>query len=164
MSSKMEFSTPSEVEIQCLRRFAADRDTVWAMWTRAEHLRNWWGPQGFTTPVCEVDFRPGGTWFYCMQDPAGQRYCGKMIYQEIDAPSRFTATDFFTDEAGNDLTSPPQAQTEIKFMENGVETIVTNISRYSTQEAQDQIIDMGVEAGLSQTLDRLDAYLSSLAQ
>ena len=164
MNAKMEFSTTSECEIKFVRRFAADRDTVWAMWTRAEHLRNWWRPQGFTTPVCEVDFRPGGTWFYCMQDPDGQRYCGKMIYGEIEASCRFTAADFFTDEEGNAMADPPPAQTEIQFMEHDGETIVTNISRYNTPEARDKIIEMGVEAGFSQTLDQLDAYLSSLAE
>ena len=164
MTSKTEFSRPSATEIKVARRFAGDRETIWAMWTRAEHLRNWWGPKGFTTPVCELDFRPGGSWFYCMQDPDGQRYCGKMIYAEIDAPSRFTVTDFFTDEEGNPIADMPQAHSEFQFVESNGETVVTNISRYSTRDARDQVIEMGVEAGLSQTLDRLDEYLASLAK
>ncbi len=164
MKAKMEFTTPSDVEIQFVRSFAAERDSVWAMWTQAEHLRNWWGPQGFTTPVCKVDFRPGGTWFYCMQDPAGQRYCGKMIYQEIEAPLRFSARDIFTDEDGVPTANMPEADSKFEFTEVAGETILTTSSRYRTREARDQIIDMGVEAGLSQTLDRLDAYLASLAE
>ena len=147
-----------------MRRFAGDRDTVWAMWTQAEHLRNWWGPKGFTTPVCEVDFRPGGSWFYCLQDPDGQRYCGKMVYAEIDAPRRFTAVDVFTDEEGNQAEGMPEGHVVLEFAASDGETIMTNISRYSTQESRDQVIEMGVEAGLSQTLDRLDEYLASLAK
>lgn len=162
MTSRTKFSKPTAIELKALRRFAADRDTLWAMWTRAEHLRNWWGPAGFTTPVCEVDFRPGGSWFYCMQDPAGQRYCGKMIYDEIDAPRRFSATDVFTDEEGNAIGDMPESHSEFQFEEINGETLVTNISRYHSQEARDQVIEMGVEAGLSQTLDRLDAYLASI--
>ena len=164
MTSKTEFSRPSATEIKVVRRFAGDRNTLWAMWTRAEHLRNWWGPKGFTTPVCEVDFRPGGSWFYCMQDPEGQRFCGKMIYGEIDAPRRFTAVELFTDEEGNPAEGMPEGRVVLEFEEAGGETILTNISRYNNQEARDRIIEMGVEAGLSQTLDRLDEYLASLAK
>ena len=163
MTFKAKFSTPSATEIECVRRFAADRDTLWAMWTQAQHLRNWWGPEGFTTPVCEVDFRPGGSWFYCMQDPAGQRYCGKMIYDEIDAPYRFSVTDVFTDEAGNQIEDMPESHAEFHFEAINGETILTNISRYQTQEERDKVFEMGVEAGLSQTLDCLDNYLSSIA-
>ena len=164
MTSKTEFSRPSATELKVVRRFAGDRDTLWAMWTQAEHLRNWWGPKGFTTPVCEVDFCPGGAWFYCMQDPEGQRYCGKMTYDEIDAPRRFTAVDVFTDEEGNSIADFPEAHSEFEFEETNGQTVVTNISRYSTQEARDQVIEMGVEAGLSQTLDRLDEYLASFVE
>ena len=49
MTSKTEFSKPSATEIKVMRRFAGDRDTLWAMWTQAEHLRNWWGPKDYDT-------------------------------------------------------------------------------------------------------------------
>ncbi|MCY3834495.1 MAG: SRPBCC domain-containing protein [Chloroflexi bacterium] len=164
MKTKTEFSAPSATDIQFVRRFAADRSRLWALWTQAEHLRNWWGPKGFTTPVCEVDFKPGGVWFYCMQDAAGQHYCGKMTYDEIDPPHRFSATDVFTDEAGNLNPDLPAAHTEIAFAEVNGETVVTGFSRYRSQSERDQIIEMEVEAGLSQTLDRLDEYLQSLME
>jgi len=164
MTSTTDFSLPSATEIKCVRRFAIDRDTLWAMWTRAGHLGNWWGRQGFTKPVCEVDFQPGGSWFYCMQDSNGQRYCGKMIYVEIEAPRRFSATDVFTDEAGCIVSDLPAAHSEFDFAEANGETVLTNVSRYRTKNERDQVIEMGVEAGLSQTLDRLDAYLATLAE
>ena len=163
MASKAEFSTPTATEIKIVRRFAGSRELLWAMWTRAEHLRHWWGPQGWTTPVCQVDFRPGGVWFYCMQDPAGNRYCGKMIYGEIDAPRRFTGRDVFTDEDGNAAEDMPEAQTSYHFAEAGDETILSNTSRYVSGEQRDLVIEMGVEAGVKETLDRLDAYMASLA-
>ncbi len=163
MSSKTKFTTPSENEVQFVRRFAADRKTLWAMWTRAEHLRHWWGPDGFILPVCEVDFRPGGAWFYCMQDPGGQRYCGKMTYTEIEAPHRFTARDIFTDEDGKPSAELPEAHSTFEFAESNGETVLTCGSRYETQKERDIIIEMGVEAGLSQCFDRLDQYLAALA-
>ena len=163
MSSQTAFSMPSPREIRFARRFAGSRDRLWAMWTRAEHLQQWWGPQGWTTPVCQVDFRPGGIWFYCMQDPDGIRYCGQLIYGEIDAPRRFTGKDVFTDEDGNISHDMPVAHSEYEFTADGGETILSNVTRYATAEQLDQVVEMGVEAGVNQTLDRLDAYLASLA-
>ena len=162
MTEKGEFSTPSDTEIKIVRSFAGSLDRLWAMWTQAEHLRHWWGPKGWTTPVCEVDFRPGGTWFYCMQDPDGNRYCGKMTYDEIDAPRRFTAVDVFVDEEGNTNAELPESQASYDFAEVEGQTTVTNLTRYQTKEQRDQVIEMGVEAGVNQTLDRLDEYLASL--
>ncbi len=163
MTAKMDFSAPSATEIKIVRRFTGSRELLWAMWTQAEHLRRWWGPKGWTTPVCHVDFRPGGVWFYCMQDPDGNRYCGQMTYDEIDAPRRFTGADVFTDEDGAVNEDMPQAHASYVFALAGNETILTNVSRYATREQRDKVIEMGVEAGVAETLDRLDAYLATLA-
>ena len=72
--------------------------------------------------------------------------------------------DVFTDEEGNQIADFPESHSEFEFEEINGETVVTNISRYSTQEARDQVIEMGVEAGLSQTLDCLDEYLASFVE
>ena len=163
MAIEMDFSTPSASELKFVRRFSGSRYLLWAMWTKAKHLQQWWGPQGWTTPVCLVDFRPGGVWFYCMQDPDGNRYCGKLIYGEIDAPRRFTGTDVFTDEDGNRADDMPVAHSEYQFTSAGNDTILSNVTRYASPAQRDQVIEMGVEAGVTQTLSRLDAYLASLA-
>ena len=42
------------------RVFDAPRERVWKAWTEAERLKQWWGPAGFTNPVCKVDARQGG--------------------------------------------------------------------------------------------------------
>ena len=48
-------------EIATTRVFDAPRELVWQAWSDPEHLRNWWGPKGFTDTISEVDFSPGGT-------------------------------------------------------------------------------------------------------
>jgi uncharacterized protein YndB with AHSA1/START domain len=54
-------TTPSdEPIITMVRIFDAPRELVFKAWTDPEHLAQWWGPHGFTNPVCEVDLRPGG--------------------------------------------------------------------------------------------------------
>ena len=41
-------------------------------------------------------------------------------------------------------------------------SIVINTTRHPSQKERDAVIDMGVEMGMNQTLDKLQAYIESL--
>lgn len=163
-SKKTQLTLPSDQEILIVRTFDAPRAVVWQMWTAAEHLRHWWGPEGWTLPVCELDFRPGGTWFYCMQGPDGMRACGKATYLEIDAPERIVYEDAFAGEDGNILEEMPVGQITVRFAEAGGKTTVTSAVRYPTKADRDKVIEMGMEVGFDQTMNRLEAYLAQSLQ
>lgn len=156
------YDLPSEFEIAFTRAFDAPRERLWAMWTEAEHLVNWWGPEGWTLPVCELDFRVGGSWFYCMQGP-DMRSCGLATYHEIDVPLKIVYTDAFADAEGKVMETMPAGQTTLSFSEASDASAIRGITRYMNKEHRDEILDMGVKAGLDQTLNRLDAYLTTLA-
>lgn len=157
---KTQVTLPSDEEILISRTFNAPRDLMWQMYTTAEHLQHWWGPEGWTLPVCEVDFRPGGTWFYCMQGPDGMRSCGKATYLEIDAPARIVYEDAFTDNDGHVFEDMPVGHITLEFAEKDGQTTVLNTVRYPTQADRDKVIEMGMEAGIDQTFNRLEAYLA----
>ena len=66
-----------ERELVITRIFDAPRELVFQAWTDPEHLKKWWGPHGFTNPVCDVDLRLGGRWSILMRGPDGTEYpCG----------------------------------------------------------------------------------------
>jgi hypothetical protein len=48
---------PNERTVVITRVFDAPRKLVWKAWTDPKHVAQWWGPQGFTNPVCELDVR-----------------------------------------------------------------------------------------------------------
>lgn len=158
-NSKTQLSLPSDQEILVTRTFDAPRNVVWQMWTTAEHLQNWWGPSGWSLPVCELDFRTGGTWFYCMLGPDGMQSCGKATYLEIDAPERIVYEDAFTDGEGNPAEGMPVAHITLEFMDAGNKTTVVNTVCYPTKAERDMVLEMGVQAGIDETWNRLDAYL-----
>lgn len=157
--NKTHLTLPSDREIKVTRSFEAPRDIIWRMWTRAEHLKNWWGPKHWSLPTCEMDFRVGGTWFYCMQGPDGMQACGKAIYLEIDEPKKIVYEDYFVDSGGNLVEGMPEAKVTNEFREDGERTTVISVTQYRTKEDRDKVIEMGVEAGIGQTFDRLEAYL-----
>ena len=106
--NNMPYTLPSEREFVVERVFDAPRELVWQAWTEPEHLAHWWGPQGWTLPVCTVDFRPGGIWHYCMRGPEGEESWGKATYREIVEPERIVYLDAFADEAGNPVEGMPE--------------------------------------------------------
>jgi uncharacterized protein YndB with AHSA1/START domain len=56
----------------------------------------------------------------------------------------------------------PVAHIILDFVEEGSKTTVVNTVRYPTKADRDKVIDMGVEEGINQTWNRLDAYLAQI--
>lgn len=88
-------STQSDREIVITRIFNAPRELVFKAWTEAKHIEQWWGPEGFTTRVTEMDLRPGGQWCYVMISPDGTEYPVQGVFREIVPPERLLTSDQF---------------------------------------------------------------------
>ena len=88
------------------RTFEAPVDLVWQMWTDPEHFKQWYGPQGFSVPVAEMDLRVGGKRLICMASPDGSmKMWTTGEYTEIVPKVRLVYTESPADEDGN-LVSP----------------------------------------------------------
>jgi uncharacterized protein YndB with AHSA1/START domain len=83
------------------RVFDAPRDILWKAWTDPGRSKSWWGPKGFTCPVCEIDLRVGGKYLNSMRSPEGQDFWSTGVYREIVPRERLVMTDSFADEKGN---------------------------------------------------------------
>jgi uncharacterized protein YndB with AHSA1/START domain len=70
--------------------FKVSRDTLWAVYTQPEHLTKWFGPQGFTMPAYDMEFRVGGVFLHALQAPDGTQMWGKWEFLGIEAPSRLS--------------------------------------------------------------------------
>src|SRR5580700_2538193 len=86
-----------EREVTITRLFDAPRELVFQAWTDPQHLAQWWGPKGFSNPICEADARPGGAWRIVMRGPDGAKYpCGG-VYREIVESERLVFTNIAYD-------------------------------------------------------------------
>src|SRR5713226_3505963 len=94
---------PAMPALVITRVFDAPRELVFKVWTDPKHLALWWGPHGFTNPVCEVDLRPGGSILIHMRGPNGVVYPMKGVYREIIEPERLVFTSVALDEKGHPL-------------------------------------------------------------
>src|ERR1700689_4045546 len=85
-------------ELTITRVFDAPRNIVFAAWTDAKQLAQWWGPTGFTNPVCEIDVRPGGAIRIDMRAPDGTIYPMTGVFVEIVPLERIVFTSFALDK------------------------------------------------------------------
>lgn len=102
-----EFVDESAKTLVMTRIFDAPPERVWRALTEPERIRQWWGPEHFTSPVAQVDFRVGGKYLFAMRDPEGKDYWSTGVYREIAPMTRFVYTDSFADAAGN-VISPAE--------------------------------------------------------
>ena len=97
-------STKSELknkEIEITRSFDAPAEAVWKAWTEPGHMKNWWGPKGFTSPVNKIDLRVGGKYLSCMRGSDSKDCWSTGVYREIVPNERLVMTDSFSDPDGN---------------------------------------------------------------
>jgi uncharacterized protein YndB with AHSA1/START domain len=83
------------------RVFDAPRALVWKAWTNPKYVMQWWGPKGFTAPVCQMDFRVGGKFLCCMRTPDGQEFWNAGEYHEIVPHDKIVSSMYFSDSKGN---------------------------------------------------------------
>jgi uncharacterized protein YndB with AHSA1/START domain len=100
----MAASTVNEVERMTITRiFDAPRELVWKAWTEPKYVMQWWGPKGFTAPVCKMDFRVGGKSLFCMKSPDGQEFWNAIEYHEIVPQEKIVSLMYFADAKGNKI-------------------------------------------------------------
>lgn len=80
-------STTPDCEIVSSRIVNASRELAYRAWTEPEHLKNWWGPKGFTNTFNEFDLRIGGKWSFIMHGPDKGNYANECEFIKIDKPS-----------------------------------------------------------------------------
>jgi uncharacterized protein YndB with AHSA1/START domain len=88
--------TTDERELSIERIIAAPPELLFRCWTEPELMKQWFCPQPWTTPVIEVDLRPGGTNFILMRGPEGEEHPNHGVYLEIVPGRRLVMTDAFT--------------------------------------------------------------------
>jgi uncharacterized protein YndB with AHSA1/START domain len=145
------------------REFAARRQLVWDCHTKSELLDRWFAPKPLTTRTKFMDFREGGHWHYAMVDPDGQEYWGRFDYQTISPIDSYTALDGFCDESGTLNPELPRSNWDVTFTDAAdLRTLVQTIVSYKSADDLQKVIDMGMEEGMTSTLERLDELLEAL--
>jgi uncharacterized protein YndB with AHSA1/START domain len=135
-----------------IREFAAPRELVFKAWTDPKQLAQWWGPRGFTNPVCEWDVRPGGKIYDVMRAPNGDDYPMGGVFREIKPPERLVISCGALDKRGKLLF---EFVHEATFTEKNGRTklILRSKVTMTTPEANRYL--GGFTGGMTSSLERL---------
>jgi len=141
--------TTPECEIVTTRIIKAPRKLVYKAWTDPEHLKNWWGPKGFTNTFNTFDLRVGGQWSFIMHGPDMGNYTNECTFIAIREPELLVW----------DHQSKPIFQMEVTFDEISTnETNVTFKQKFGTAEECNKIRSFAPEKN-EENMDRLEEEL-----
>jgi uncharacterized protein YndB with AHSA1/START domain len=153
MPVKSETQSAVDREIVTTRILNAPRELVYRAWTDPKHVEKWWGPNGFTSTIQEMDVRPGGVWRLVMHGPDGVDYKNKSIFVEVAAPERLVY----------EHVSGPKFLSTVTFEDMGGKTKVTMRMVFDTAEDLKRTIkEFGAVEGAKQTMSRLEKYSHSM--
>jgi uncharacterized protein YndB with AHSA1/START domain len=158
-SLEVTVTLPSETEICFACFFCRTRKILFEAWTRPEHIRQWWGCDGSSISVCEIDLRIGGSWKIMMRMPDGSDHPFHGVYREIKPEKRLVYSECYdAPQFGS-----PEWLTTVTFEEIGGGTQLTHTIRHRSRQVRDGHLQAGMEAGAIQSLHRLDE-LAQMAQ
>lgn len=137
----------------------APRELVFDVWTRPEHIVRWWGPNGFTTTINEMEVRQGGAWRFMMHGPDGTDYPNVIRYKEVMRPERLVY-----DHGTGIENEPLRFEVVVTFEDlGGIKTKLTMTAVFPTADMREQVVrENGAIEGGRQTLNRLEAHLTEM--
>ncbi len=158
-TSKLEVIAPVDEPIIITKRFfKASPALLFKMWTTPEHMKQWLGPRDMVMTECEVDLRVGGVYRYVHRGPDGVDYAFHGKYLEIDEPTRMVCTFVF------EMFPQAEAVDTLTLEAKDGGTLVTTHSRHPSLEARNGHLNGGMERGMSEGYERLDALVARLGR
>lgn len=157
-SGKAVVTLPSDSQILIEREFDAPAALVWRAVTEPELVKRWWAGQRGVVTLAEIDLRVGGAWRYVMSAHGGEFEVGfHGEYREIVEGERIVSTEVFEGfpdaESVNTMT----------LTETGDgKTLLRTLVQHQTQEHRDGHVNSGMEGGMNESFDALEAVAQSL--
>lgn len=142
-------------ELRITRTIDAPRARIWNAWIDPEQVAKWWGPNGFTNTVHEMNVRPGGVWRFVMHGPDGTDFHNEFVYDEIVEPERLVYTHPPNEENGF-----LRFQVTVAFDEgDGGRTDLTFRMDFDSAADRETLEESGGAEAANQTIDRLVGFL-----
>lgn len=150
---------PSEEELVITRTFDAPARIVYAAWTQPELLKRWWAPRslGVTLFSAEADVRPGGTYRYVFGHDEAKAMAFSGTYREVVPEKRLVATQIF-----EPMPQAGEAIVTATFEETRGKTRLVLHQRHASKATLDAILASGMERGMRDTFEQLEALVATL--
>jgi uncharacterized protein YndB with AHSA1/START domain len=153
--------SPETLTMTIDAEFEASAERVWQLWADPRQLERWWGPPTYPATFTRHDLAPGSRVEYHMTGPTGDQPRGYWDIIETDPPRSLVFHDGFANDDGtpNKLLPGTEARVTITEIGDG-RTRMSIESRFPSAEAMAQVLEMGMEEGLTQAVAQIDAILA----
>ena len=144
--------------VEITRDFDAPRESVFRMWTDAKKVAKWWGPEGSTNVLCEVDPRPGGAIRIDDRGPDGLVYSLTGTFSKVSAPELLV---FRGASPGAGKWAPWEALNTVTFEELGPRKtrVRVTVQVVMAEQAQRESLEQGFRGGWAESLEKLQRAL-----
>ena len=142
------------------RLIEAPCEKVYRAWTEADLLKRWFAPKPYTTPVAELDVRPGGANFIVMRGPDGRDMPNRGVYLEVVPNQRLVFTDAYV--AAWEPSEKPFMTVILTFESEGGKARYTARVRHWTVADRDAHEKMGFHQGWGTCADQLASLVATL--
>lgn len=160
MTATPATTSTSDRELVLTRVIDAPRAKVFKAWTDPELLKQWFAPRPYTTPVAELDVRPGGANLVVMRDPEGKDHPNRGVYLEVVENERLVFTDAYT--RAWEPSEKPFMTVILSFEDEGGKTRYTARARHWTVADRETHEKMGFDQGWGLCTDQLAALVAKL--
>ena len=154
----------SDRELVLTRLIDAPRARLYRAWTEPELLKQWFAPNPYTTPVAELDVRPGGANLIVMRSPDGKGIPNRGVYLEVVENERLVFTDAYT--KAWEPSVKPFMTVILTFEDEGGKdsgkTRYTARVRHWTVADREAHENMGFHKGWGICTDQLEALVATL--
>jgi uncharacterized protein YndB with AHSA1/START domain len=151
---------PEQLTLTVTADYDVSADRAWQLWADPRQLERWWGPPTYPATVEKHDLSAGGRVSYVMTGPEGDQARGYWDVREVEAPRRLVVLDGFADAAGEPNDELPRTVMTVDIADRPGGVTMTIVSTFPSLEAMEQLVAMGMEEGIQQALQQIDAILA----
>jgi len=150
-----------KLNLTLIAEFPVPSDAVWELWADPRQLERWWGPPTYPATMEQHDFATGGTVTYYMTGPDGEKFRGLWNLTAVTPKTGLDLVDRFAGADGAVDESMPVTTMRMRLYNTGDGTRMELNASFETREQMQQLIEMGMDEGLTQSVGQIDALLAS---
>lgn len=153
---------PEKLTLTATGEYSVPVERLWAAWADPRKLERFWGPPQWPATFTRHDMTVGGLSQYHMNGPNGETSRGYWRFLRIDAPRSFEVADGFANDDGTPNDAFPESRMEMRFEPTPTGSRFVGISTFSSVEAMEKLLAMGMLEGLNAALSQMDEVLADL--
>jgi uncharacterized protein YndB with AHSA1/START domain len=148
-----------ELSMTMVAEFDAAPERLWNLWEDPRKLERWWGPPTYPATFTRYEFEPGGQCRYYMTGPEDFKHYGWWRIDALDGPHRIEFTMGLSGDDGEPVPGADAMSGVVTLERIGSGTRMMVLTQFVDTEQMEEMIEGGMEQGMSQAIGQIDALL-----